>query len=66
MLEPGKTTSKKASPDMFNFYAVLSGHDKVSDDGRATTCRRKFKTPSLETKSTKTERPPESMGFSGF
>ena len=28
---------------MFNFYVVLAGHDKVSDTGRATTCRRKLK-----------------------
>ena len=33
---------------MFNFYAFLAGHDKVSDAGRATTCRRKFKDPSIQ------------------
>ena len=50
---------------MFNFYVVLAGHDKVSDAGRATTCRRKLKAPSLQTKSTKNEGPPENMGFEG-
>ena len=50
---------------MFNFYVVLAGHDKVSDAGRATTCRGKLKAPSLQTKSTKNEGPPENMGFKG-
>ena len=65
LLEVGKTRTKMASFDMFNFYVVLASHDKVSDGGRATSCRRKFKAPSLQTKSTKTEGPPESMGFNG-
>ena len=43
-----KTRTKKACPDMFNFYVVLAGHDKVIDAGWATTCRRKFKAPSLQ------------------
>ena len=25
---------------MFNFYVNLGGHDKITDAGRATTCRR--------------------------
>ena len=50
---------------MFNFYVVLAGHDKVNDAGRATTCRRKFKAPSLQTKCTKKEGPPENMGSRG-
>ena len=50
---------------MFNFYVVLAGHDKVSDAGVATTCRREFKAPSLQIKSTKIEGPPENMGFNG-
>ena len=33
---------------MFNFYEVLAGHDMVTDADRATTRRRKFKTPSLQ------------------
>ena len=35
---------------MFNFYVVSAGHDMVTDAGRATTCRRKFKAPWLQTK----------------
>ena len=35
---------------MFNFYVVLACQDKLIDAGRATTCRRKFKAPSLQTK----------------
>ena len=35
LLELGKTRTKKASPDMFNFYVVLAVHDKVNDAGRA-------------------------------
>ena len=34
---------------MFNFYVVSAGHDIVTDAGRATTCRRKFKAPWLPT-----------------
>ena len=49
---------------MFNFYVVLAGHDKVNDAGGATTCRRKFKASSLETKSTKIEGPFENKIFS--
>ena len=50
---------------MFNFYIVLADHDKVSDAGRAIMGRRKFKAPSLQTKSTKNEGPFENMGFNG-
>ena len=48
LLELGKTKTKKASPDMFNYHVVWAGHDKVSDTGRATMCRCKFKAPSLQ------------------
>ena len=65
LLDLCKTRTKESSPDMFNFYVVLAGHDKVSDAGKATTCRRKFKAPSLQTKCTKKEGPPENMGFKG-
>ena len=65
LLELCKTGTKKSSPDMFNFDVILAGHDMVSDAGRATTCRRKFKAPSLRTKCTKNEGPPENMGFKG-
>ena len=33
---------------MFNFYVVYAGHDTVTDVGRATTRRRKFKAPSVQ------------------
>ena len=45
-----ETGTKKSSPDMFNFYVVFAGHDMVTDAGRATTFRRKFKASSLQTK----------------
>ena len=63
LLELGKTRTKKASLDMFNFYVVLAGHDKVNDAGRASTCRQKFKALSLQTKSTKNEEQSENIGF---
>ena len=50
---------------MFIFYVVLTGYDMVTDAGRATTCRRNFKAPSLQTNITKIEGPPENMGFDG-
>ena len=65
LLKLSKTRDMKSSPDMFNFYVVLARPDKVSDAGRVTTCRRKFKAPSLQTKGTKIERSPENMGFNG-
>ena len=65
MLDVCKTRTKKLRPDMFNFYVVLAGHDKVSDAGRATTCRRKVKALSLQTKSTINEVPPENIALKG-
>ena len=44
---------------MFNCYVVLAGPDKVTDAGSATTCRRKLKAPSLQTKCGKNEGPSE-------
>ena len=64
LLELCKTRTKKSSPDMFNFYVVLAGHEKVKDAGRATICRLNFKAPSLKTKGTKNEGPFENMSFS--
>ena len=52
-----RTRTEKSIPDIFNFYVVLAGRDMVTDAGRATTCRRKFKAPSLQTKSTKKDHP---------
>ena len=50
LLEFCKTGTKKSSPDLFNFYVDLAGNDMVNDAGQTTTCRRKFKTPWLQTK----------------
>ena len=47
------------------FYVVLAGDDKATGVGRATGCGRKLKAPSLQTKSTINEGPPENMGFNG-
>ena len=49
LLELCKTRTEKSSPDMFNFYVILAGHDMVTDAGRNTTCRRK-KAPRLQRK----------------
>ena len=49
---------------MFNFYVILAGNDKFSDTSRATTCTLEFEALSLQTKSTKTDRPFENMSFS--
>ena len=55
LLELCKTRSKKSSPDMLNFYVILADHDIVCDANVATTCRRKFKAPLLQTKVQKME-----------
>ena len=65
LLELGKTRTKKAGPDMSNFYVVMAGHHLVIDASRATTCRCIFNAPSLQTKNTKNERHSENMGFNG-
>ena len=48
---------------MSNFYVDLVGHDMVTDTGKATKCRCKFKALSKQTKSTKNELPFENMGL---
>ena len=48
LLELCKTRTKKSSPDLFNFYVVSAGHDMVTEAGRATTRRLKFKAPSVQ------------------
>ena len=48
---------------MLKFYVDLAGHERVKDAGRATTCRRKFKAPSLQTKSLRKDGPAKNMGF---
>ena len=52
-----------SSPDILKFFAVLAGHDKVSDAGSVTSCRRKFKDALLQTESTKNEGPSENRGL---
>ena len=64
LLELCKTRAKKLSPDMFNFYVVLGGHNKTSDTCRVTTCRLIRKARSLKTKCTKNKGPFENMSFS--
>ena len=59
-----KTRAKNSSPDMFNFHVNLAGHDKVSDNGRHTTCGSK-KSPMITNKSAKNEGALENMGFKG-
>ena len=59
LLELCKTRSKKSSPDLFNFYVVLAGHYKITNAGEDTTCRRKFKASSLQTKVRKMKELPE-------
>ena len=59
LLEICKTRTKKSSPDLFNFYVISAGHDMANDAGRATTCRRIFKAPILQTERTKIEEPSE-------
>ena len=49
LLELWKTRTKKSSPDIFNFYVILAGHDMVTDAGTTSTCRRKFIASSLQT-----------------
>ena len=50
LLDPCKTRSNKSSPDTFNFYVILAGHEMITDAGRATTIRRNFIAPWLPTK----------------
>ena len=53
LLELCKTRTKKISPDLFNFYVIWAGSDLANDDDRATTRRRVFKAPWLQTERTK-------------
>ena len=50
---------------MFILCVVLAGHDAFTDTGRTSTCKCKFKAPSLQTKSTKNEGHSENKGFNG-
>ena len=53
LFELCKTRTKKSSPDLFNFNVISAGHGVTNDDDRATTCRRNFKAPWLQTERTK-------------
>ena len=59
------TRTKKSNPDLLNFYVISGGHDMANDAGPATTCRRNFKAPWLQTESTKNEGPSEKLSFNG-
>ena len=50
---------------MFNFYVVSAGYDMVTDAGRATTCRREFKAPWLQTKVQKMKDLPRTWVLTG-
>ena len=52
-------------PDMFNFYVVLASQAKVTDAGRADTCRREVNAQSLQKIGTKEEGHSENKGSSG-
>ena len=47
---------------MFNFHVNLASHDKISDNGRHTTCGSK-KSPMITNKSAKNEGALENMAF---
>ena len=65
LFELCKTRTKKSRPELFNFYVISVSHDMANDAGRATTCRRNFKAPWLQTERTKNDGPPEKMSFNG-
>ena len=65
LFELCKARSKKSNPDLFNFYLISAGHDMTIDAGRATTWRRNFKAPWLETERTKNEGPFKKVSSNG-
>ena len=60
LLELGKTRTTKASPDMFNFYVVLAGHNTAGLPRAGENSK-----PYHYKRSTKIEGPFENMGFNG-
>ena len=60
LLEHGKTRTKNASPDMFNFYVVLAGCDTAGLPRAG-----KNSEPHHYKKTTKIKGPSENMGFNG-
>ena len=65
LLEICKTRTKKWNRYLLTFYVVSGSHDIANDAGRATTCRRIFKAPWLQTERTKNEGSSEKMSFNG-
>ena len=48
-----KTRTKKSSSDLFRFYLISAGDDIAIDAVSATTCRRNFRAPWLQTERAK-------------
>ena len=65
LFELCKTRSEKSSPDLFEFFVNSADHAMANDDDRATTCRRSFKAPWLQTERRKNEGPSEKTSFNG-
>ena len=65
LFELCKTRSKKSSPGLFNFYVISARRDMANDAGGASTCKRSFKAPWLQTERTKNEGPSEKTSFNG-
>ena len=65
LFELCKTRSEKSSPDLFNFFENSADHAMANDDDRATTGKRSFKAPWLQTERTKNEGPSEKRSFNG-
>ena len=53
LFEPCKTRTKGWSPDLFNFYVISVSHDMANDADRATTCRRKFQSRMIRSRTYK-------------
>ena len=53
LLEHCKTRIKKSNPDLLTFFVISGGHNMANDTGSATTCRRNFKAPWLQSERTK-------------
>ena len=60
-----KTRTKKSSPDLFKFYVIWASQDMANYAGRATTWRRNFKAPWVQTERTKNDGPSEKTSFNG-
>ena len=63
LLELCKTRAKKSSPDMFNFYVVLIGQDKVTDIAGLPRAGATSKPQYFEQKVQKMKDIPKNVGF---